>query len=99
MSSDDDDLPATMFLKPGEGRLVPMEDGSDWPADGIETETTRFVRRRYRAGDLVKADGRKVVATATAAPSDPPQPADLSPPPTPPDETAAPPASPKTPKK
>lgn len=47
--------PKIHFLKPGEGRAVLREDGTDWPAEGEEVEETRFVRRRLRDRDLIDA--------------------------------------------
>ncbi|MFC3074690.1 DUF2635 domain-containing protein [Shinella pollutisoli] len=42
-------------LKPGPGRTVLQEDGTPWPADGMEAPDTAFVRRRIRDEDLVPA--------------------------------------------
>ena len=46
----------TVFVVPGKGRRVPLEDGmGHFPAEGRETALTRYVRRRLADGDLVKS--------------------------------------------
>jgi hypothetical protein len=47
--------PKPLFLKPGEDRTVFQEDGTPWPADGMEAPDTTFVRRRIADKDLVPA--------------------------------------------
>ncbi len=42
------------FLKPTTS--IPLPDGSPWPAEGKDVEVDRYVRRRLRDGDLVKAE-------------------------------------------
>jgi hypothetical protein len=42
------------WLAPGEGRLVPQEDGKPWPTEGMEDPDTLYTRRRVADGDLVK---------------------------------------------
>lgn len=44
-----------LFLKPGEDRTVLQEDGTPWPADGMDAPNTAFVRRRMADNDLVPA--------------------------------------------
>ncbi|MGZ2500430.1 DUF2635 domain-containing protein [Rhizobium leguminosarum] len=51
------------FLKPAEGCTVDQEEGSPWPADGMDAPNTLFVRRRIACGDLVEAE-RPVEAPA-----------------------------------
>lgn len=43
------------ILVQAEGRTVLQEDGSAWPAKGIEDPGTLFTRRRLKDGDLVVA--------------------------------------------
>ncbi|XKM42028.1 DUF2635 domain-containing protein [Rhizobium ruizarguesonis] len=52
------------FYKPAEGMTVDQENGTPWPADGMDALNTLFVRRRIACGDLVEAD-----ATETETPS------------------------------
>lgn len=45
---------------PAEGRIVPQEDGRDWPSvDGrpvaLDVEATMYIRRRLADGDLVRS--------------------------------------------
>jgi hypothetical protein len=51
------------FLKPAEGCTVDQEDGTPWPADGMDAPNTLFVRRRIACGDLIETE-RPVVAPA-----------------------------------
>lgn len=44
----------TIFAKPAEGRIVPLEDGADWPADGKDVPLNRYYRRRLADGDIVE---------------------------------------------
>lgn len=62
-----------MRLKLVEGRdPVPQEDGRPWPNEGIVvTETTLYLRRRLRDGDI-----EEVAEEAPADPLDPPPPAE-----------------------
>lgn len=47
----------TLFLKPAPGRSVDRPDTlQPWPEDGMESESTLFVRRRLKDGDLIKAE-------------------------------------------
>lgn len=59
----------SMTLKLAEGRVVPMEDGSDWPAKGATVVVTPYIRRRLRDGDLVAAD--ETPPEADTAPAEP----------------------------
>lgn len=56
----------TMFLKQAEGRTVPQEDGKPWPEDGMDVAVTRYIRRRLRDGDLIKATRPKKAADKPA---------------------------------
>jgi hypothetical protein len=58
--------PAPRILVQAEGRTVLQEDGSAWPADGIEDPDTHFTRRRLKDGDLVVADAPKTEAEGEA---------------------------------
>lgn len=49
----------TKYLRPADGRRVPMPDGRPWPAEGAEVEVDTYVRRRLADGDLVKASPPK----------------------------------------
>lgn len=69
-----------------EGRSVPMEDGSAWPAEGAPVEVTLYIRRRIRDGDLVDAP-ESIAADAPAIASDEPE--ILDPPRQPPEGPAA----------
>lgn len=51
------------FYKPAEGMTVDQENGTPWPADGMDAPDTLFVRRRIACGDLVEGD-----ATVTETP-------------------------------
>ncbi|MGO4558323.1 DUF2635 domain-containing protein [Mesorhizobium sp. 2RAF21] len=62
-------------LKLAEGRSVPMEDGSVWPADGATVEVTLYIRRRLADGDLVAADD-EIAEPKGSKPVDPPTPED-----------------------
>jgi hypothetical protein len=44
------------FFKPAEGCTVDQEDGTPWPAEGMDAPNTLFNRRRIACGDLIKAD-------------------------------------------
>jgi hypothetical protein len=55
----------TRFLKPAPGRHVDQLDGTPWPADGMDAESTLFVRRRLKDGDLIEVD--RPVASVTPA--------------------------------
>ncbi|MTW19092.1 DUF2635 domain-containing protein [Rhodoplanes serenus] len=46
----------TAYLKPADGRRVPLPDGTPWPAGGARVEIDRYVRRRIADGDLVPAE-------------------------------------------
>lgn len=47
----------TLYLKPAPGRSVDQPDTlQPWPAEGMETASTLFVRRRLKDGDLVEAE-------------------------------------------
>lgn len=70
-----------------EGRSVPMEDGSAWPAEGATVEVTLYIRRRLRDGDLVEASAAVVTAD---------EPEMLDPPRQPGEPAAEPPAAPET---
>ena len=59
-------MASKQFLKQAEGRTVPTEDGKLWPEDGMDVTVTRYVRRRLRDGDLVKATRPKKTAEKTA---------------------------------
>ncbi|MGN6777573.1 DUF2635 domain-containing protein [Rhizobium sp.] len=48
------------FLKQAEGRTVPQQDGTAWPADGMDAEDTLYVRRRIADGDLVEVPAPSV---------------------------------------
>jgi hypothetical protein len=51
---------SAVTVRPAEGRLVPQEDGRDWPRDAkgdlawLTIEPTRYIRRRLRDGDLIE---------------------------------------------
>ena len=52
------------ILIQGEGRTVLQEDGTSWPADGLEDPQTLFTRRRIADGDLIQApDAPAAMAT------------------------------------
>ncbi|TAY75340.1 DUF2635 domain-containing protein [Rhizobium ruizarguesonis] len=53
------------FYKPAEGMTVDQENGTPWPADGMDAPNTLFNRRRINCGDLVEAE-RPVEASADA---------------------------------
>lgn len=55
-------------LKLAEGRSVPMEDGSAWPAEGVGVEDSLYVRRRLRDGDVVEIDDELEPATPPVPP-------------------------------
>ena len=59
----------TKFLKPADGRRVPMPDGRPWPAEGAEVELDTYVRRRLADGDLVQATRPKADKTADKPPA------------------------------
>lgn len=61
----------TQFLKPAEGRSVYQMDGSLWPEGGMDTETSLFVRRRLKDGDLILAQ-RPAPVTEAEEPADEP---------------------------
>lgn len=44
-----------IYVKPAEGLTVPRPDGTPMPAAGDWLEHDPYVRRRLKAGDLVKA--------------------------------------------
>ncbi|WP_225524995.1 DUF2635 domain-containing protein [Rhizobium leguminosarum] len=44
------------IYKPAEGMTVDQENGTPWPADGMDAPNTLFVRRRIACGDLVEAE-------------------------------------------
>lgn len=46
----------TAYLKPADGRRVPLPDGTPWPPGGARVEIDRYVRRRIADGDLVPAE-------------------------------------------
>lgn len=44
------------FFKPAEGCTVDQEDGTPWPAEGMDAPNTLFNRRRIACGDLIEAE-------------------------------------------
>jgi len=58
------------WLKPRDGRAVPLEDGSPWPPEGAEVEVTLYVRRRIADQDVEPCD--PIAAAEPAATDDPP---------------------------
>jgi hypothetical protein len=63
-------------LKLAEGRSVPMEDGSAWPAEGATVEVTLYIRRRLADDDLVAVQDETPADLPKPDPVDPPPPAD-----------------------
>lgn len=49
-------------LKLAPGRIVPMEDGRDWPEGGATVPVTLYIRRRIADGDLVEVGGKAPAA-------------------------------------
>ncbi|QRF50005.1 DUF2635 domain-containing protein [Rhizobium rosettiformans] len=47
------------YLAPAKDRLVPQEDGTPWPTEGMEDPDTLYTRRRVADGDLVKVSAPK----------------------------------------
>lgn len=45
---------AKITVKPGDGRTVRLPDGRRVPAEGMEIEVTRLIRKWIRIGDLVE---------------------------------------------
>ncbi|WP_332117245.1 DUF2635 domain-containing protein [Azorhizobium caulinodans] len=45
-----------IYVKPAEGLTMPRPDGTSMPAAGDWLEHDAYVRRRLKAGDLLKAD-------------------------------------------
>ncbi|MBN3562123.1 DUF2635 domain-containing protein [Aliamphritea spongicola] len=43
----------TLYLKPAEGLMVRMEDGTDMPAEGCAVPNNSYYRRRHLDGDLI----------------------------------------------
>ncbi|MGO8323680.1 DUF2635 domain-containing protein [Rhizobium ruizarguesonis] len=54
------------FYKPAEGMTVDQENGTPWPADGMDAPNTLFVRRRITCGDLVEADANETETPSRA---------------------------------
>lgn len=46
-------------LYQAEGRTVPQEDGTPWPAEGLAVEHSRYIRRRLADGDLTEKSPAK----------------------------------------
>ena len=58
----------TVFVRPGEGRVVYREDGSDViPEQGETVPLTTYYRRRLDDGDLVPASPRRARRPAAKA--------------------------------
>lgn len=57
---------AVRILVQADGRTVLQEDGSAWPAEGIEDPDTHFTRRRLKDGDLVVAGAAENLAEGEA---------------------------------
>lgn len=54
-------------LKCAEGRNVPMEDGRDWPEDGVTVPVTHYIRRRIADGDLIEVETEDMDAPSVPA--------------------------------
>jgi hypothetical protein len=63
------------YLKPAQGRTVDQEDGTPWPADGMDAPNTLFVRRRIADGDLIEAQPAAIepVEPENDPPTEPPR--------------------------
>jgi|GEM_PF-1694377 len=55
-----------LYLKPAEGRIVPLPSGEPCPPGGAYWDNTLYTRRRIADGDLIKA--KPPAETAVAAP-------------------------------
>lgn len=51
------------YLKPAEGRIVPLPSGEPCPAAGEYWDNTLYSRRRVADGDLIKATPSKPADT------------------------------------
>lgn len=60
------------FFKPAEGCTVDQEDGTPWPANGMDAPNTLFNRRRIACGDLIEADRPADPLPEEAGENDPP---------------------------
>lgn len=60
------------FFKPAEGCTVDQEDGTPWPAEGMDTPNTLFNRRRIACGDLIEANRQAEPLPEEPGESDPP---------------------------
>lgn len=77
-------MTARVTVIPAAGRVVPQEDGRDWPSiDGrpvaLDVEATQYIRRRLADGDLVRppidslAPVDEPAETPVDEPADPPR--------------------------
>jgi hypothetical protein len=60
------------FFKPAEGCTVDQEDGTLWPAEGMDAPNTLFNRRRIACGDLIETDRPAEPPPEEPEESDPP---------------------------
>jgi len=56
-----------LMVKPGPGRTVRLPDGRKLPAEGMELEETRTIRKWLRIGDLVLVEATPASPKSTGA--------------------------------